>query len=258
MKSEKASHGDWDRLWQQMSEGMSKNPGRDFRYRQILKRIAPLKDSHSRLIDVGCGTGQLLKNVASNFETFELMGLDVSRTALDEATCAVPQAQFSQIYITDMDQAPKLKSAIDKAQIVVCSEVLEHIDSPEVTLKWIHQEVLEPQGTLIITVPAGPMSFFDKFIGHRRHYTSKTLNDLLLNSGFTDITVSRSGFPGINLMRVAAIIRGEKIIQDISEYHSIGLVQSMGLRVATILMKVSSNDSVLGWQLIATAKNRDL
>jgi SAM-dependent methyltransferase len=237
---------------------MSKNPGRDFRYKQILERVSSVRDSNARLIDVGCGTGQLLKTIGARFETFELIGLDVSRTALDEASHAVPQAEFHQILITEIEQAPRLVSKIGKAKIVVCSEVLEHVDFPEVTLDWILKEILEPQGTLIITVPSGPMSFFDKFIGHRRHYTSRTLNDLLVNSGFTGVTISRSGFPGINLMRVAAILRGKRIIQDISDYQEIGFVQSIGLKVATFLMKFSANDSILGWQLIATASFMDL
>ena len=30
---------DWDRLWQNLSDGMSKNPGRDYRYKQILNLL---------------------------------------------------------------------------------------------------------------------------------------------------------------------------------------------------------------------------
>jgi SAM-dependent methyltransferase len=252
MHEDKASHDDWDRLWQQMSEGMSKNPGRDYRYIQVVKKIRKLGFPNKRVIDLGCGTGQLLSTLDKQFDGLELVGLDVSTVGMVEAQKLVPLAKFHEILVTQ--GVPHLQESIEKSGIVMCSEVLEHLDYPDLTLEWIGDQLLESNGYVVITVPSGPMSFFDNFIGHRRHYSKKSLIDLLESCGFTDIFVSRSGFPGINLMRIGAIIRGERIIDDVRNFNSLGSIQKLGLTLSNLLMKVSLPDSILGWQLIATAK----
>jgi len=33
-------------------------------------------------------------------------------------------------------------------------------------------------------VPGGPMSAFDRHVGHRRHFSAAALRQLLVNSGF--------------------------------------------------------------------------
>ena len=52
----------------------------------------------------------------------------------------------------------------------VCSEVLEHVDEPVVLLRNA-RSWLAPGCRLVVTVPGGPMSAFDRHIGHRRHFS---------------------------------------------------------------------------------------
>ena len=64
-------------------------------------------------------------------------------------------------------------------------DVLEHLEQPEKILQEI-KRVLQPNGVLIITVPAHNFLFsdFDTSIGHFRRYSRKALTSTLEDSGF--------------------------------------------------------------------------
>ncbi|GAA3522564.1 class I SAM-dependent methyltransferase [Aquimarina addita] len=68
---------------------------------------------------------------------------------------------------------------------VVLLDVLEHIERDEEFLQEINR-ILQPEGKLIITVPAFQFLFsdFDKEVGHYRRYTLADLTQKLNNSGF--------------------------------------------------------------------------
>ena len=80
------------------------------------------------------------------------------------------------------------------ATLAVCSEVLEHVDQPEVLL-CNAADYLASGCRLVVTVPGGPRSAFDRHIGHRRHFTASRLRRLLEESGFEDVTVRQSRIP---------------------------------------------------------------
>src|SRR5437763_1411072 len=74
----------------------------------------------------------------------------------------VPRATF---LAADIFKPPAaLKEFAGWATHAICSEVLEHVDDPASFLKQAG-EFLSPDARLIVTVPGGPMSAFDRHIG---------------------------------------------------------------------------------------------
>lgn len=61
-------------------------------------------------------------------------------------------------------------------RVAVLLDVLEHLADPVQVLKHV-ADVLEPDGGIIVTVPAYPWLYsnWDKSLGHFRRYTAKTL-----------------------------------------------------------------------------------
>jgi trans-aconitate methyltransferase len=98
----------------------------------------------------------------------ELAGVEVSERGIAEARAKVPDATFeSRDLVEPGDPPPGLAGWASHA---VCCEVLEHVDDPVAML--VHATAyLAPRSMLAVTVPGGPMSAFDRHIGHRRHYT---------------------------------------------------------------------------------------
>src|SRR5437773_1070670 len=65
----------------------------------------------------------------------------------------------------------------------VCSEVIEHVDDPRRLLSSA-RAYMSPGCKLVLTAPGGPMSAFDRHIGHRRHWDPRDIKTLLLDAGF--------------------------------------------------------------------------
>jgi SAM-dependent methyltransferase len=205
------------------------------------------------IIDIGCGTGELLSHLAVEFSPHNLLGLDISKVGILKAQENYPNLNFALIEVNDEGFSSKaMKSA---AEIIVCSEVLEHLEEPKEILRFISNNLLA-NGVLIVTVPAGPMSFLERYIGHHRHYTRESLTNLLEASGFSNIEVQRAGFPGINLIRIASKLRGKRILNDVAESQRRPIVLGFGLRIAEVILRHSLKDSKFGWQLVAVCNKK--
>jgi len=137
----------------------------------------------------------------------------------------------------------------------VCSEVLEHVDDPT-TLMREASALLAPGAKVVVTVPGGPRSAFDKHIGHWRHFTAPLLHQVLTDAGLDVDRVLRTGFPFFNLYKLAVIARGQKLVDDM-EHREPG-AQPSGLEKAVTAFFAKTfprnrDDARLGWQLAAVA-----
>jgi SAM-dependent methyltransferase len=250
-------HVEWDGIWLQMAVGMSKNPGRKYRNQIILSEISKIPGTNLKLLDFGCGTGDLLNILQKKFPKIEYTGLDISSEALNKARNKLPTVKFIQL---DKDSnSLKLKSKVTPQSVVIISEVLEHLSEPDEALELIRslltQEPLQ-DCTLLVTVPAGPMSYFDKFIGHKTHYSDKTITKLLNHNGFQVEKIYKAGFPGINFLRIATIVRGKSILNDVKVGDKQSLFVKIVLKVIELLFTISKKNSRFGWQIVVIARHQ--
>ena len=240
---------EWDRIWMQFHKGLARNPGRLHRY-QIINQVirTAIASGNQSIVDIGCGTGDLLSHLAMEFSPQNLLGLDISKVGILKAQENYPNLNFALIEVNDDGFSSRAMKSF--ADIIVCSEVLEHLEEPKEILRFISNN-LRASGVLIVTVPAGPMSFLERYIGHHRHYTRESLTDLLEASGFSNIEVQRAGFPGINLIRIASMLRGKRILNDVAESQRKSMLLGFGLQIAELILRLSLEDSIFGWQLVA-------
>jgi hypothetical protein len=114
--------------------------------------------------------------------------------------------------------------------------------------RWI-----APGAHLIVTVPGGPMSAFDRHVGHRRHYTVERLAALLEATGFSVVECGGAGFPLFNLYRRIVIARGERLVADVNATSALPLPALAAMAVFDRLLAASPTRGRRGWQLYATA-----
>lgn len=156
---------------------------------EIEKIIKNAKNKMS-VLDIGCGDGiyeKLLSRECLGKAMFT--GVDFSQKQLTRAAKYV-----NQTYRVDLD-AEKLPVKNNSIDMVICSEVLEHLFFPEKTISEI-SHVLKPSGTLIITVPNvaslqtrlslffsgfSPMVNFTKNREHIRFYSLVDARQLIRN-----------------------------------------------------------------------------
>jgi len=250
----RATQDDWDAHWNQYAESATDNPAQRMRHRFIGRLLGEDRTtSPMRILDLGSGQGDLVAKLASLLRAAEFVGLELSASGVAISERKVPAAKF---FVTDMfHPPPSLQVYSGWATHAICSEVLEHVDDPVGFLKQALPFLAE-QGRLIITVPGGPMSAFDRHIGHRQHFTSAKIRAILERAGYGVDRIYRAGFPFFNLYRLLVTARGKRLAADVESgggRHSSRLA-SVAMRVFDFLFHANLLDSPFGWQLVATAR----
>lgn len=119
---------------------------------ELNKRVSPNKVKS--LLDAGAGTGAFLRTISHYTDNYMLSGTDFSEKAIKVARENCPIASF---YQHDLYKPLELKY-----DVIMCIEVLEHMETPEKAIKNLYN-ALDENGTMIITVPDGR---FDNYKGH--------------------------------------------------------------------------------------------
>ena len=110
--------------------------------------------SNELLLDMGCGEGR--HSIGAFIDTqVNILGLDLSIKDLNIAKARLKDFDTTgidavcQFGAADIEAIPLADSSLDA---VICSEVLEHVDSPQESIKELIR-VLKPGGVLALSVP---------------------------------------------------------------------------------------------------------
>jgi SAM-dependent methyltransferase len=242
---------DWDKHWNAYADSASVNPAQAYRRQLILEALMlPTAPRPVRLLELGCGQGDFAQDLLAQNPDAELCGLDLAQKGVEIARRKVPNASFFQQDLTQPMAIPEQFRGW--ATHAVCSEVLEHVDDPVAVLRNV-RTCLAPGCRLVITVPAGPLSAFDRHIGHRAHFTPQRLDDVLRAAGLEVPDLRGAGFPFFNLYRLAVVARGRALIRDAAGDDARGLpvAARATIRLFSWLFRLNSARGRLGWQLIA-------
>jgi 2-polyprenyl-3-methyl-5-hydroxy-6-metoxy-1,4-benzoquinol methylase len=254
MKAESETRGvnDWNEHWSAYSGAAALNPAQAYR-RKLVFDLLSLRTSAApvRILDLGSGSGDFALEALHERPDAELVGLDLAASGVQMATNKVPRAVFFQ---QDFTQPIAIADRYTGwATHAVCTEVLEHLDDPTAMLRNV-RPLLAPGCRLVITVPSGPMSAFDRHIGHRRHFTRALLDRTLRDAGFEPVELLSAGFPFFNLYRLAVIARGEKLIEDAGgETSTLPASARAAILAFSWLFRLNLSGTGLGWQLAAIA-----
>lgn len=152
------------------------------RYANLVREIAP----GGRLLELGCGDGRLLQELAGDFE---VTGIDISVHAIARARERVPQATLR---VGDIAVCPTEA----RYDIVLALNVLEHLPNPEIAMLRV-REMLTEGGEFIFAVPnkhgligralVGLMNLLDRT--HISTYTRDRWLELASELGFREIRV---------------------------------------------------------------------
>lgn len=244
-----AGRDDWDQHWADYAASATINPAQQYR-QELIVRVLGRDGSAQRVLDIGSGTGDLAAAVRAALPTAEILGLELSRAGVELARRKVPGATFEERDLRVAD--PRATEYRGWATHAVCSEVLEHLDDPEAVLTNAIS-YLAPGCLLLVTVPGGPMSAFDRHIGHRRHYTPRELRRLLERVGFQVERATGAGFPFFNLYRLTVMLRGQRLVTDAAAGRT-SLPARLVMGAFGLLFRLNIGASPWGWQTVAYAR----
>jgi ubiquinone/menaquinone biosynthesis C-methylase UbiE len=107
---------------------------------ELLSELEPNGVGSKKVLEVGCGTGAFI----SRLDASPAIGMDVSSQA-----CQIARDRGVRVCVAPGESLPVRSSSFD---IVVCCEVVEHVESPQRVLAEIHR-VLKEGGLLLISTP---------------------------------------------------------------------------------------------------------
>jgi SAM-dependent methyltransferase len=223
--------------------------------RQIIARLL-CEDAGKgtiQLFDLGSGQGDLVQKLEPLLPDTRFVGAELSESGVAISRKKVPAATF---LVADILQSPAaLNKFANWATHAVCSEVLEHVDNPVAFLKRAG-DYLAAGARLIVTVPGGPISAFDRHIGHRQHFDRRKIRSILEEAGYSVERTYLAGFPFFNLYRLLIVARGGRLVQD-AQTGSTGApsgITRFAMKVFRFLFHANLLDSPFGWQVVATAR----
>ena len=192
----------YDEMWQRYAHLDQVSPAAFHRRRVVAALARAASPRAARVLDAGCGQGELLETLVRALPGSIVDGADVSEQSVADSRRRNPSRDLFTMDLSAADFERVHSARLGAYDLVVCSEVVEHIGDDAGAVRNVKQ-LMAPGGHLIVTVPGGKMSRFDRAIGHHRHYRARDLRSLLVGAGLDVDRVLAWGFPFHNLYRSA-------------------------------------------------------
>jgi len=134
---------------QEFYESDSKYPTLRYRQNYILKMIKNLNLSdNSKILDAGCGPGDLLLSLEQNFES--ITGIDIAEEMVSIANKKL-ESRKSKNIVFQCGDIENLEFANSEFDLIICSGVVEYLKDDIVWMNEI-KRVLRPDGYLIVNI----------------------------------------------------------------------------------------------------------
>jgi 2-polyprenyl-3-methyl-5-hydroxy-6-metoxy-1,4-benzoquinol methylase len=148
----------------------------------------------NRVLDVGCGFGELLDFLPAHVES--VVFLDRSAERLPSIKARLSASTIQGEFLRGDIGEQVIQLAPESFDTIVMAALLEHLRSPDWALKQA-QRLLKPGGQLVITTPTplgGKLHGLGSLFGltyreaaqeHERFFNDRSLKALLRRNGFT-------------------------------------------------------------------------
>lgn len=219
------------------------SPAPRHRRRLLLKMMADLK--FKDCLDAGCAQLYLLQEIVRRHRV-EGYGCDISDQVIASNRKLAPACEFMTL-----DLSREVWPQGHQFDLVVCSEVLEHIPDWRAALRNLTRMSRQH---LLITVPSGTIQPIDRMVGHHYHFQGPELVTELKRLGFSVTQLKRWGFPFHSLYKILINrIAPEQIYESFAVVRY-GPIQRLLCKMLYILFYLNGSFNS-GNQIILLAKN---
>ena len=175
--------------------------GEVIRRRAVIRAVSSFVRPGVRILDAGCGRGDLAITFADRFPTITVDAVDIDPERVALVTRRIADARHSNCTIAQCDLAAL--DADGRYGIVYSVDVFEHLLDPLAVLKRIAR-ALTPRGILVLHVPATPQQRWFRTFAHydqhdhvREGFSVDTMTGLLGSAELTVVQTQHTfGPPG--------------------------------------------------------------
>jgi len=154
-------------------------------FKTMLTRYLPI-DKKATILDLGCGYGRYVMAL-NEMDYVNTQGIDIS-----ESQVCYARDKMRLSNIKKADALEFLKGKINEYDCILAFDILEHLAEDKLLdLAGLIFCSLKPGGTLIVRVPCAISPFVPNRhwdLTHKRAFTTHSMEQLLLNSGFRAMT----------------------------------------------------------------------
>ena len=221
-------------FWEETPDFLRYNPGARHRRRIVLRLLAgtPCRS----VLDVGCGDGTLLRCLREARPDVEAWaGADLSPEQVERNRRRMPDVAFHRLDLG--------RESLDLAfDVVLCSEVIEHIDEQPAAVRHL-AAMVNPGGRLVLTCPTGAMYATERHFGHVHHPTASELAAYARDAGLSLVSITTWGWPTYSTLKWATNVNSAWSLRNFASgrYSAAAKLVSSGIYLATYLNK--ANDS---------------
>lgn len=147
--------------------------------REVKNIVLPLIETNKniKILDIGCGTGQLIKEISEKYKSFDYLGIDVAQNMIAEAEKEnkCKNVLFKVCPIEEFQTQ-------EKFDVIICTHAFPYFPEKEKMLKKI-SSLCKESGKVIIA-----------------NSSTNNLKDLIINFGLK-ATTSKAKYLSINQMK---------------------------------------------------------
>lgn len=199
--------GDYDEQWNRLFDFIRFNPGARHRRRLIVNALQRLNLSAPRILDVGCGLGFTIMALSQEIPDAHFHGVDFSPVAIEGARSRFPVHDWTIGNIYSLGE-------LAAADVVICTEVIEHLDDWQGGLASVCQ-LVQVGGRMILTTQSGKVHATEQAVGHLRHFKIEDLDQSLLGHGFEIEQAVTWGWPGYVALKYVTNLNSELAVEKL-------------------------------------------
>jgi 2-polyprenyl-3-methyl-5-hydroxy-6-metoxy-1,4-benzoquinol methylase len=171
-------------------------------YSNFREDIIPLCPLHvSKILEVGCGSGNTLAYLKENGYCDEVYGVEMFSDAAE-----IAENRVDNLYRSDIEKL-NLPIVPGSIEVILCLDVLEHLVHPHKVVEYLHT-LLSRNGIIIASIPnvrhysvVFPLIFQNKWEykergvldkTHLRFFTKQTVIELMTSSGLEIVSICNS------------------------------------------------------------------
>ncbi|HLB34837.1 MAG: hypothetical protein A3F67_03315 [Verrucomicrobia bacterium RIFCSPHIGHO2_12_FULL_41_10] len=223
-------------FWDHFTSSAQIHPANIYRYQLIADIIKKFNIASNSIIDLGCGNGALLSHLKASLLGDIFIGFDGAQSIIERNK---RNLEFAQFYQADL-QEPNNFPFKEQADLVVCSEVVEHMPNYTPVFQLAY-ELLNPGGYFILTTQGGKRRRHDvELLGHLRHYNLHELGEEVVSFGFQLHHKQQVGWPVLNLQKIAASLLIKRVEKELASPEDPTPLFRLACRIVKQGLKLSS------------------